>query len=246
MNTAIYTPSGGSVGIGFDIPANVAAQVTQQLVSHGEVTRGYIGATVQNLSPDLADSMGLAGVKGALVDQLTPGGPAQQAGVHSGDVVTRVNGQPVDSSEALTRQVALAHPGQQISITVLRGGHPVQLEIRSGVRPSEDQLASADQGGGAGARGAAPAMLGMQVAPDPNGGLVVQGLSPSSDAAQKGIQQGDVILSAGQQPLQSPGDLAQAVAAAKASGRSSVPLLMARNGQRFFVPVDVGAAAGAG
>jgi serine protease Do len=243
VNTAIYTPSGGSVGIGFDIPADVASQVTHQLISHGGVTRGYIGATVQNLSPELAGSLGLSNVKGAIVDQLTPGGPAERAGVRSGDVVTSVNGHPVTSSAELTRQVALAQPGQDIQVGVLRNGHVEQLTIRSGQRPSEASLASGggqSQGGDAG-QGAGPAVLGMQLAPDPQGGLVVQGLSPNADAAQKGMQPGDVILRAGASEVGSPADISRAVEAARAAGRKSVPLLVARGGQRFYVAVDIGA-----
>jgi serine protease Do len=242
VNTAIYSPTGGSIGIGFDIPADVAAQVTHQLISHGAVTRGYIGASVQNLSPELAGSLGLSNVKGAIVDQLTPGGPADQAGVRSGDVVTSVNGHPVTSSADLTRQVALAQPGQDIQIGVLRNGQAQQLTIRSGQRPAEASLAAGprpSQGGGEG-RAAGQAMLGMQLAPGPQGGLVVQGLAPDGDAAQKGVQPGDVILRAGAGEVASPADIARAVDAAKAAGRKSVPLLVARGGQRFYVAVDVG------
>src|SRR5579863_3425979 len=111
INTSIYTPSGGSVGIGFDIPADVAAKVTSQLMSGHVVTRGYIGATVQTLSPDLSGSLGLATSNGALIDQVSPGGPAERAGLHMGDIVTSVNGVPIKSSTDLTQQVALARPG---------------------------------------------------------------------------------------------------------------------------------------
>ncbi len=242
VNTAIYTPSGGSVGIGFDIPANVAAQVTRQLIASGQVTRGYIGATVQPISPDLADSLGLHSIKGALVDQLVPNGPAAMGGMAPGDVITAVNGQAIQSSSDVTRQVALAHPGQQIEITVLRANRPFQLTVRSGRRPTEESLAS--NGGGQGGDGdqgqsVAPGTLGMQLAPDPDGGLVVEGLEQDSDAAQKGVQRGDVILKAGVHSVQSPSDLSAAVAAAKSEGRKSVPLLIARSGQRFFVPIQV-------
>jgi serine protease Do len=246
VNTAIFSPSGGSVGIGFDIPADVAAQVTRQLISSGEVTRGYIGATVQSLSPDLASSLGLHSVKGALVAQLTPGGPAEQAGLRSGDVVTSLDGRQVESSADLTRQVALVRPGQSIHLSVTRSGATHEIELRAGLRPSEAVLAGAGGLGQDGWQGeAGPSMLGMQLAPDPQGGLVVQGVSPGSDAAQQGIQQGDVILSAGVHAVASPADLAEALSAAKAEGRKRVPLLVARAGQRLYVPVQV-APGGAG
>jgi serine protease Do len=244
VNTAIYTPSGGSVGIGFDIPANVAAQVTHELIAYGQVTRGYIGATVQSLSPELAGSLGLGSVKGAVVDQLSSGGPAQSAGLRSGDVITSIDGRTVTSSDDLTRQVALTRPGQIVHVGVLRDGRPLDVAIRSAVRPSEASLAENNtQGGqdeGPGAQ-AGPPMLGMQLAPDPNGGLVVQGVSPNSGAAEEGVQQGDVILRAGERPINSALDLSQAVSQAKAAGRKRVPLLVARAGQRFFVPLPISA-----
>ena len=239
INTSIYTPSGGSVGIGFDIPADVAARVTNELMSGHSVTRGYIGATIQSLSPDLAASLGLRATKGALIDQLTAEGPAARAGLRSGDIVTSVDGYPVTSSAELTQQIALARPGEEIHLRVLRDGEPRDVAITSGQRPSETALAAGaqDDSGDAGQTG----LLGMRVAPDANGGLVVEGLSPDSDAAQKGMQQGDVILRAGVRPIQSATDLSQAVESAKLAGRTSVPLLVARGNQRFYVAVPIGA-----
>jgi serine protease Do len=241
VNTAIFSPSGGSVGIGFDIPADVAAQVTHQLIASGTVRRGYIGATVQSISPDLASSLGLGSVKGAIIDQLTAGGPAEQAGLRSGDVVTSVDGRPVISSSDLTRQIALVQPGQELRLGLLRNGAAREMTVHAGLRPSEATLASNGAPGGAGDQdqNLGPATLGMHLAPDPQGGLVVQGVSPQSDAAQKGVQPGDVILRAGAEPLGSPSDLSQAVRAAREAGRKSVPLLVARAGQRFYVPVEL-------
>jgi serine protease Do len=247
VNTAIFSPSGGSVGIGFDIPADVAASVTRQLIEHGGVTRGYIGATVQNLTPDLAGSLGLAGGKGAIIDQLTPGGPADRAGLRSGDVVSAVNGTPVTNAAELTRQVGLARPGSDLALAVVRDGSQRTVTVRAGVRPSEVSLAqngSAQGGGGEGGRALQPGALGLAVAPDPNGGLVVRGVAPGSDAADKGLQTGDVILRAGAHDLASAADLSAAAAEARRAGRASVPLLVARGGQRIYVPVKVGSARG--
>jgi serine protease Do len=246
VNTAIFSPSGGSVGIGFDIPADVAASVTRQLIEHGGVTRGYIGATVQNLTPDLAKSLGLGGGKGAIIDQLTAGGPAEQAGLRAGDVVTAVNGAPVASAAELTRQVGLARPGSDLTLAVMRDGAQRTVTIRSGVRPAEASLAENGVPAPGGEDGGAlqPGALGLSVAPDPNGGVVVRGVAAGSDAAEKGLQAGDVILRAGAHRLASASDLSAAVAEARRAGRSSVPLLVARGGQRIFVPVQVGSAAG--
>jgi serine protease Do len=240
VNTAIYSPSGGSVGIGFDIPADVAAATTRQLIETGKVTRGYIGATVQSLSPELADSLGLASTHGAVVASVAPGGPSEQSGLRSGDVIVDVAGHGVDSASDLTRQVALARPGEEIRVAVLRGGERREIAIRSGVRPSEASLASNEQGAGPGyRREAAPRVLGLDLTPDPNGGLVVDGVAPSSDAAAEGLRQGDVILRAGSRPVQSPADLSESVASARAAGRKSLPLLVARAGRRFYVAVAV-------
>ena len=242
VNTAIYSPSGGSVGIGFDIPADVVAQVSKQLIANGKVSRGYIGATVQDLTPDLAESLGFSG-KGALVAQLTPGGPAERAGLRSGDLVTKVDGQPIDGASSLTRQVALVHAGDAIRLEIRREGRTQELTVRSGLRPSEDQLArndaSPDRGGSEGA--ALTGALGLQVAPDPQGkGVRVAEVDGSSDAAQKGLRRGDLILQAGGKAVSAAADLRTAVAEAKRSGRKAVLLFVERGGQRTFVPVEIG------
>ena len=238
VNTAIYTPSGGSVGIGFDIPADVAASVTRQLIADGKVTRGYIGATVQTLSPDLASSLGLANDKGVIVDQLTPGGPSEVAGLRTGDVIVGVDGRPVDGAPALTRAVALARPGDEIALTVFRSGSKRLVEVRSGVRPFDASLASNAEPSGESQQGG-PATLGMQLAPDPNGGLVVENVAPNSPAASRGLQNGDVILRAGPQRLASPSDLSRAVAEARGAARHNLALLVARGDQRMYVAIDI-------
>jgi serine protease Do len=147
VNSAIFSPSGGSVGIGFDIPADVAAATTGQLIESGMVTRGYIGATVQTLSTELADSLGLGSAHGAVVDILAPGGPSQRAGLQSGDVIVSVNGRGVDSASDVTRQVALARPGDEIRVGILRTGRRLEIDVRSGTRPTEASLAGNEGGG---------------------------------------------------------------------------------------------------
>jgi serine protease Do len=147
VNSAIFSPSGGSVGIGFDIPADVAASVTKSLISSGKVVRGYIGASVQGVTPDIAESIGRKGTKGALVAGLTTGGPAARAGLQTGDLVTKIDGHEVLSSADLTRHVGLAVVGQDIHLQVLRDGQARQITIRAGERPPEDKLALNDRGG---------------------------------------------------------------------------------------------------
>jgi serine protease Do len=153
VNSAIYTPSGGSVGIGFDIPADVVQKVSRTLIDHGKVTRGYLGATIQGITPEIAESMGLKSKKGALVASLTSGGPAAKAGLQTGDLVTRIDGHEVESSNDLTRQVALVSPGQDMRLTVLRDGRTQELTVKSGLRPSEDELARNERQDRQGGRG---------------------------------------------------------------------------------------------
>jgi len=244
VNTAIFSPSGGSVGIGFDIPADVAASVTKQLISAGKVSRGYIGALMQNVTPDIAESMGLSG-KGALVAEVTPGGPAEKAGLKPGDLVTKVNGQPITDATGLTRAVGQVHAGDAVRLELRREGKVQELVIRSGLRPSEDQLAQNGQPpsarGDDDEGGAATGALGLSVAPDPQGkGVRVAGIDGNSDAAQKGLRRGDLILQAGGRATHTAADVTAAVAEAKKAGRKQVLLFVARGETHIFVPVEIG------
>ena len=241
VNTAIFSPSGGSVGIGFDIPADVAAQVSRQLIEHGKVTRGYIGASVQPVTAEISDSLGLHGRKGALVADLTPGGPAEQAGLQPGDVVLGIDGHAVDSADDLTRQVALVHPGQVARLQVLRSGRSLNVEIHSGLRPSEQVLASNPERPYAapGASEDAARVLGMRLTPNAHGGVTVAGVASDSDAADKGLARGDVILQANGRRMASASDVAAAVAEARHAGRDSVLLMIAHSGRHVFVPLKI-------
>jgi serine protease Do len=232
------------------------------LIAHGKITRGYIGATIESLSDDLANSWGLGGRKGAQVTDVIPGGPAQKAGLQSGDVVVAVNGAPVKSNTEMTREVAKAQAGDVIHLDVFRDGKERTVDVHSGTRPSDAELA---QNGGAqgddqdgGGTPDHPAVLGapvlgMQIAPlnastrgqysipdTVKGGVVVQSVKGTSDAGDKGIQRGDVIVQAGDRDVATAGDLATAVADWKKAGRSAIPLSVRRNGQMLgFVPVKI-------
>jgi serine protease Do len=261
VNSAIYTPSGGSVGIGFAIPATIAAPITQELIAKGKVTRGYIGATIAPLSDDLADSWGLSGRKGAQVVEIRPGGPAEKAGLQPGDVVVAVNGVPVKSSMEMTHEVSKAQAGQTIHLDVFRDGKERTIDVRSGTRPSQEEIAQGDesspyvngQAGSASDHPApGPAVLGMEVAPlsaevrnrfeipsSVKGGVVIQNLKGASDAGDK-LQRGDVIVQAGDKEIASVSDLTAAVTEWKKAGRSSIPLLVERNGQPMgFIPIKI-------
>jgi serine protease Do len=241
VNTAIFTPSGGSVGIGFDIPADVAASVTKQLIATGKVTRGYIGAAVQDVTPDIAASIGVPAKQGALVADVTPDGPSARAGLQSGDIIEAVNGHPVTSASDLTRAIALVRPGEAISLQIRRNGRPETLQVRSGLRPSEQELAANDATGGP---PAATGGLGLMVAPHAGGGLTVEQVNPASDAAEKGLQPGDVIKRVGGRPANSPADVRAALSAARAEHRDEVLLLVNHQGRNIYLPVKVPSAKG--
>jgi len=260
VNSAIFSPSGGSVGIGFAIPSDVVDQITKQLISGGKITRGYLGATIQNVTPELADSMGISGRKGALVADLVPGGPAQKAGVLPGDVVEALNGHDVGSSTELTRMVAQSHSGDILHLSILRDGKMRDINVSSGVRPSEAQLAKAENGGDDGAgpdAGNAPSAktprtLGMMLGaldgdtrahlglPDTVHGAVVLGVRSSSDAGEKGLKAGDIIVMAGDRNVTAPSDVTAAVDAAKKDGRASIRLGVRRDGHTTFLPIKLG------
>ena len=257
VNSAIFSPSGGSVGIGFAIPADVADAITKQLISGGKVTRGYLGATIQNVTPEIAESMGMKGRKGALVAELVPGGPADKAGVQPGDVVTELNGHSVASSIELTRLVAMSHTGDTLHVSVIRDGKPRQFDVRSGTRPSEGQLAAntpnEDNGGAQGGTAEAqhPNALGMTLAPLDDAtrrhlglpadvhGAVVLSVKSASDAGEKGLRAGDILVRAGQTSVAGPADVQAAVARAKKDGLTSVLLGVRRDGRTLFIPVKI-------
>jgi len=256
VNTAIYSPSGGSVGIGFDIPADVASSISRQLISTGKVSHGFIGATIQQITPDLSESMGMKSTNGALIAALTDGGPAARAGLKVGDVVLDVNGHAVTSASDLTRQVGFAHPDDVLQMRVLRDGHEQTIAVRAGLRPSEQELAANANAGqdqdGTDPDGPSKPVLGMQLAPLSPGlrqqlnlservqGVVVEGVRSNSDAADKGLQPGDVLVKAGDHALSKPSDMTAAVAEARRDKRGSMPLLVSRGGHTLFIPLKVG------
>ncbi|MCC7268238.1 MAG: Do family serine endopeptidase [Caulobacteraceae bacterium] len=255
VNTAIFSPSGGSVGIGFAIPASVADATVKQLIRDGKVERGYIGATIQNYTEEMAEAQGLGDQRGAIVTETVTGGPSAKAGLQPGDVVTSINGRDIKTSTELTRQVARARPGEAIRLEVIRGGKHQQIEIRSGTRPSAEQLAANDNTPGRRSTPAtpqtAPAVLGMAVAPIDDAarrrhgldssirGVVIESVDASSDAASKGLRRGDVIQRAGDRAVTSAADISAAVDAAKRAGRPSVLFSFNRGGRTGFLPLNV-------
>jgi serine protease Do len=254
------------VGIGFAIPAEVADSVTKKLISGGKIQRGYIGATIQNLTPDFAEAQGLEKQKGAVVSDLVPGGPSARGGLLPGDIIVAINSVPVKTNTELTREVAKAKPGDVLKLDVIREGKHRIIEVRSGVRPSEKDLASNDNtpGGRQGAEpltppAAHPSVLGMALgpldepmrrrlnAPPELKGVVVESVDATSDAGQKGLRRGDVIVQAGGRPVATAAEVAAAVDSAKKAGRAGVALGIFRQGRTTFLALKiVGASPGPG
>jgi serine protease Do len=259
VNSAIFSPTGGNVGIGFAIPANTANGIVRQLLSGGRVTRGWIGVSIQPLDADIATSLGLEEPRGALVASVTPDGPAARAGIQQGDVILTYNGDRIENSRDLTQRVGATAIGATSRVEILRGGQRRTLNMRLGERPSEQTLASQNTPPNATPEpeqeeqgGVAQSSLGVSVRPltaqdrqrtgltANENGLVITSVEPTSDAAQKGIRPGDVIMQAGGRAIRTAAELTAAVDAARRSNR---PLLLqvSNRAGRGFVAVDVGA-----
>jgi serine protease Do len=217
INTAIYSPSGGSVGIGFAVPANLARTIVAQLSQQGHVTRGWLGVQVQEITPEIAKGLGLnpEDAKGALVADVTPNSPAAQAGVKPGDVITRFNGKEVENVHDLPRLVAGTPVGHKVDITVRRGGKEQQLAATITELKPQRNLAAAGGGAGEPAKPKQSSALGLELSPVTDdaskqgsaGGVVVVEVAPTSPAAGL-VEPGDVIISINQQPVNDPADAA--------------------------------------
>ncbi len=241
VNTAIYSPSGGSIGIAFDIPAETAKTVARELETKGKVTRGWIGVTVQPVTRDIADSLGLEEAKGALIDDVRSGGPAAKAGLENGDVILEVDGAAIDDSRDLARKIAAERPGTSIAIRTRRNGAERRVQLTVGALPNETAKRNAQ------ADHAEPG-LGMSLAPAGrvagagSQGVAVLGVDPDGAAAEKGVQQGDVILSVGGEAVSTPQEVSSHINEARRSGKRAVLLrLKTANGPRFVaVPIGRG------
>jgi Do/DeqQ family serine protease len=240
INSQILSPSGGNIGIGFAIPARMASNVMAQLVDHGKVRRGQLGVIVQGVSSDLAKSLGLAEVQGALVSTVNDGSPAEAAGLERGDVITAMNGEPVVDSNDLRNRVAATLPGSTVTLRVVRGGEPRTLTVKlgelSGPRTAQNSMDEPAEGG----------RLGLAVQPLTPGeakeqglagrkGLVVVGVDPAGPAATAGFRPGDVIEQVNGRPV---GDAAELKAAVKASGDRPALVLVNRDGGTLFLALE--------
>ncbi len=240
VNTAIFSPSGGNVGIAFDIPADTVKTVVAQLRDHGAVTRGWIGVQIQPVTADIADSLGMKNARGALVAEPQSGSPADKAGVKSGDVIVSVNGEAVEDARNLARRIGTLSPGTSVKLGIVRNGREDTLTLTLGELPRERQARAAveereDQGSTDVPR------LGLSLAPAKNGGegVVVTSVDPSGNAGDR-FKNGDVILDINGKQVSSPADVRKAVSDAHAGGKRTV-LMRVKSGQatRFVaVPID--------
>lgn len=241
INTAIFSPSGGSVGIAFAIPASTAKQVVDQLIKTGSVERGWIGVQIQSVSKDIASSLGLAEDKGAIVASPQADGPAAKAGIKSGDVITAVNGETVQDPRDLARKVAKIAPGEKASLTVWRKNKAEEIDITIAAMPNDLGKADSQKSDGDTEQGETLDSYGLTVTPAEEGdGVVVTNVDPDSDAADRGIRSGDTIVTVNNQIVKSAKDIDKAIADASKAGRKAVLLQLQSDDQSRFValPID--------
>jgi Do/DeqQ family serine protease len=207
VNSAILSRTGGNIGIGFAIPSNMMKNVMQQLIKYGEVRRGVLGVNIQTLTPDIAESMGLANTQGALVSQVVDGSAAEKAGIKAGDVITAVNGKPVKDAAALRNSIGLLHIGDKVDISLVRDGKPRRVTATIAERDTTEAAAAAGMHEG---------LQGADLADAPGGGVLVRSVANGSPAAQRGLRANDVILAVGRNKVANLAEFQQATQGAQA------------------------------
>jgi serine protease Do len=244
VNTAIFSPSGGSVGIGFDIPADTAKMVVAQLKDKGHVTRGWLGVQIQPVTSEIAESLGLKKAAGAMVAEPQSGSPAAKAGIESGDVITAVNGAQVKDARDLARTIGMIAPDTSIKLEIVRKGEPRSVTVTLVQMPKE-QRASAE-GDDAHPPTSGVPHLGLQVAPasEVSGsgekGVVVTAVEPDGPAADQGLQTGNVILEVGGKPVGNASDIRKALSEAKSQGKHQILMRVKMGDATRFVALPLG------
>jgi len=247
VNTAIYSPSGGSVGIAFSIPATTVKTVIAQLKDKGSVSRGWIGVQIQPVTADIADSLGLKKAEGALVAEPQANGPAAKAGIESGDVITAVNGDPVKDARELARTIGGLAPGNAVKLNVLHKGQDKVVNLTLGQLPNtiEAKADNDNEDKGSATRGTDVPKLGLTVAPANSvagagkEGVVITEVDPKSAAAERGFKEGDVILEVAGKNVTNAGDVREAINAARADNKNSVLMRIKSGGSSRFVAVPL-------
>lgn len=255
INTAIYSPSGGSVGIGFAIPSSLARGVVDQIIEFGRTKRGWLGVRIQSVTPEIAESLGLQKPEGALVAGVTEGGPAAKAGIETGDVILQFDGKPISESRRLPRVVADTPVDKQTSVQVWRKGARKDLPVTLGELEAAEEsglLASTTDSQSDANKPQELDSLGVTLSAltdalkkqyslaDDQKGVVVTAVTGGSPAAEKGLKPGDVIVEVGQAEVAAPADVAKKVTEARDGGRKSVLLLVESGGDLRFVALPVG------
>lgn len=243
VNTAIVSPSGGSIGIGFAVPSRTAQSVVDQLIRTGHIERGFIGVRLQEVTPSIAQALGMKEARGALVASVEPGSPADKAGLRPGEVVIQFNGKDIQSVHDLTLAVAAQKPGSDATLTRIRQGSEDQLTLTVGQRKEEEERTGALSGSGA-----AEQRLGLSLGPIPDEarqqlglqpgatGVFVQDVAPNSLAANNGLRPGDVIVSANNRDVAQPSDVQEEWATSRQHNKP-ILLRINRHGQWLFVAV---------
>ncbi len=246
INTAIFSPSGGNVGIAFAIPASVAKDVVAKLMADGEIARGWLGIKIEPVTSDVAESLGLSQAEGALVNgQQNEASPGFKAGLREGDVVTAVDGDPIKGPKELARKIGSMEPGKEVELSVWRDGKSQSVKVKLGKLEEDTRVASADpnqggQNGGddQGAQGETEQtldQLGLRVSPaDDGNGVQIVDVDPESDAADKGLKAGEKITSVNNQDVKSAADIQKVISDAKKDGRKKALFQIEdQNGNRF-------------
>ena len=247
VNTAIYSPSGGSVGIGFAIPAETVQKVISQLEKNGEVVRGWLGVQIQPINRDMADGLGLKDARGALVAEPQSTSPAAKAGIRAGDAIIAVEGRPIRGPRELARTIAGYEPGANVKVTIIRNGTEQDVTVTLGKLPTEvRQASSGKEGQDDGAVATSLAGLGLAVAPaaevgQGDKGVVVVRIDPRGVAASRDIAVGDVILEVQGRAVATAADVTSAVREARNDGRKAVLMRVQKGDQTRFVPVPLAA-----
>jgi Do/DeqQ family serine protease len=245
INSQILSPNGGNIGIGFAIPSNMAKSVLHQLVGKGKVQRGMIGVGIQQVTSDLAQSLGMQAARGIVVNSVTAGGPAQKAGLKAGDVILQLYGKDVSDTNEFRNQIAATAPGAEVTLSVWRNGAQQQIRVRLGELTPENAAARQQSGAGTGGAGGRLGITVEPLTPDMAAqlrlrrgtqGMVVTEVDPAGPAGQAGIQAGDVIQEVNRQPVRTVEDVRTAL---QRSGERPPLMLINRGGQTVFVSVPL-------
>ncbi|MGJ8528457.1 Do family serine endopeptidase [Maritalea sp.] len=240
VNTAIFSPSGGNVGIAFAIPANVVKQVVFDLIDDGNVTRGYLGVSIQDVSDDIAESVGLAKATGALVTEPRADSPAQKAGIQSGDIILRVQGEKIDDARDLARIIAQFSPETEVELTIWRDAQRKKISVKLATLTEEQALAPPPEEVPADPMEPKETATGLVLVPNEEGdGLVVVDIMEESNAADKGLAPGDVILQANSMPVNSVADFEDAINEVVSAERTTMLVKVVRDGNTRFIGLPI-------